>query len=145
MIRKVGLTVILFAGCIWCLALATQANSAQDVPTRMPFKPVASVKSLMHGQGAFFKTIMTELEKPAGAERNQEIRESAEVLAELANVNRHHAQKDDYLGWSTQVRDVALQLAAEAGKKGRVDDARLNTILGTMKSACGACHDVYQE
>ncbi len=145
MIRRVGLTVCLFAGCIWCMALATQADSAQVAAAKVAFKPVAPTESLMHGQGVFFKEIMGQLEKPAGVKRNKEIREAAEILAELSNVNRHHAEKDDYLAWATQTRDIAIELAAEAGKKSQADEKRIQAIVERLGTTCGACHDKYQE
>ena len=66
MIRNVALTVCLTGGCIWFLALAASADSAQ-VNLSEPFKPVSSIESLMHGQGVFFKEIRKE--RPDLAER----------------------------------------------------------------------------
>ncbi len=143
MFRKIALTVCLTAVCIWCLALETGADSGQHDHATRAFKPVASVDALMHGQLVFFKAIGAELEKPASADRNHEIEEAAQVLAELANVNRFNSEKGDYIGWATEVRDGAMKLAAEAKKKDASND-RLTAYVTTIKGKCGACHDAYQ-
>lgn len=145
MARRMALTVCLLGGCVWCLVLATRADSAQAGAAAGEFKPVAPVGSLMHGQMVFFKEITEQLGKPAGGERNHEIAESAGVLAELANVNRHNKDKEDYRGWATSLRDTALELAKEAGKADAADNARMNKLIQTMKATCAACHDVYQQ
>ena len=142
MIRNVALTVCLTGGCIWFLALAAPVNSAQVDPSE-PFKPVSSIESLMHGQGVFFKDIRKELQQPASKKRNKEIFEAAEVLAELANVNRFNRNKDDYRSWAMQVRNLSLELAA-AATKGDATDEQLNAIVQKMSATCGACHDAYQ-
>ncbi len=144
MIRKAALSVCLMASCIWCLALVTRADSAQSASTGGTFKPVAPVESLMHGQNVFFKEIRAELDKPSSEERNEEIKESAEVLAELANVNRFNSKKEDYRAWATELRDTALGLAAEADKNEKADDGRLKNFLVKLKDTCTACHDMYQ-
>ncbi len=143
MFKRVALTVCLMGGCIWCLALATRADSAQSVSSAGPFQPVASVESLMHGQVKFFKEIGELVEKPASSHRNEELHEYAEVLAELANVNRYNKDKTDYRDWATQLRDTSLELASEAKKKD-TDDTRLKKLHAEMKTVCGACHDAYQ-
>jgi cytochrome c556 len=110
-----------------------------------PFKPVAEVKSLMHGQNTFFKEITTLLDEPSGEKRNQELHESAQVLAELANVNRFNKDKDDYRNWATQLRDTALELAATAKKNDATQPERMKTLYKKLKDTCQACHDVYQD
>jgi len=143
MVSRLALTVSLMVGCIWCLALATQADTTQSEPRYPAFKPVAPVESLMHGQGIFFKEISQQLAKPANAERNHEIAEAVEVLAELANVNRYNKDRKDYQTWATELRDTALAMAAEA-KKSNADNGRMKELHQKMKATCGACHDVYQ-
>lgn len=143
MFRRMALTVCLVASCIWCLALVTRADSALPQQSPVSFKPVASVEALMFGQQVFFKQINEELKKPAGGMRNLDIQAAAEVLAELANVNRHNEAKEDYIGWATDLRDTAVKLAAEAKKKD-ADDARMKVLSKSIKGSCGACHDMYQ-
>lgn len=143
--RKMALTVCLLSGCAWCLALATRADSAETTRSEDTFKPVAPVESLMHGQMVFFKEINEQIRKPASSERNHEIGESAEILAELANVNRFNSTKEDYRGWATSLRDAAMDLAKETEKGDAADQANMMKLLQSMKSTCGACHDVYRE
>ena len=68
----------------------------------------------------------------------------AEVLAELANVNRYNHDKEDYRAWATQLRDQALQLASQAKAAGSQEDARMKEQYKKIKATCTACHDVYQ-
>ena len=145
MARKMALTACLLGGCVWCLALATRADSAETTRSDDTFKPVASVESLMHGQLVFFKGINKQIRKPASHERNEEIEESAQILAELANVNRFNNEKEDYRTWATSVRDTALDLAEEAEKSDSADQSKMLELVKTMKSTCTACHDVYRE
>ncbi len=140
MLRRVVLSVVLMAGCIWCLALASRADGNQSAAVG-PFKPVAEIESIMHGKNIFFKEITEQLEKPAGEKRNQEMFESAQVLAELANVNRFNKEKDDYRNWATQLRDTALEFAASAKK---AEQDKLKNLYQKMKGTCQACHDAYQ-
>lgn len=145
MARKMALTVCLFGGCVWCLALATRADSAETTQTEDVFKPVASVDALMHGQLVFFKTIGKQVRKPASAARNYEIEEAAEILAELANVNQFNSEKEDYRAWATTLRDAAMGLAHEADKGDAADEANMKKLVQTMKSACSDCHDAYRD
>ena len=143
MFRNVALSVCLMAGCIWFLGMASRADSAAPDPTIAAFKPVSSVSSLMHGQGVFFKTIRQELNQPAGKKRNHEIVEAAEILAELANVNRYNNPKQDYRDWAKQLSDQSLELAGEA-KKSDASDEKMKSVVKKMGATCGACHDAYQ-
>ncbi len=143
MFRKMALTMCLMGGCIWCLALVTGADSAPPGAASDRFKPVAAVESLMHGQKTFFKEIGQALHNTSDPDRSEEIEEAAEVLAELANVNRLNNDKPDYRAWATQLRDTALQLAREADKK-NADEKRMKTLFQKLKDTCSACHDEYQ-
>lgn len=139
MFRNVALSVCLMGGCIWFLGMASRADSA----TIAAFEPVASVHALMHGQGMFFKIIRKELKQPSGEKRNHEIVEAAEILAELANVNRYHNPKQDYRDWAKLVSDLSLELAGEA-KKSDPSDEKMKSLVQKMNATCTACHDIYQ-
>ncbi len=143
MFRNVALSVCLMGGCIWFLGMASRADSAAPDAAIAAFKPVSSVHALMHGQGMFFKKIRKGLNQPAGEERNKDIGEAAEILAELANVNRYNNPKQDYRNWAKQVSDISLELAGEA-KKSDASDEKMTSLAGKMGAACGACHDAYQ-
>lgn len=143
MFRRMALTVCLVASCIWCLALVTRADSTLPESAPVTFKPVASIEALMFGQRTFFKQIHEALQQPTSGKRNHTIEEAAGVLAELANVNRHNQDKEDYIGWATDLRDAAVKLAAEAKKKD-ADDVRMQALSKSIKGSCGACHDMYQ-
>ena len=143
MFGKMTLTIGLLGGCIWCLALVARADSAQTANATEAFKPVASVDALMHGQYAFFKDIKKALADKAMRNRGHEIEEAAEVLAELANVNRFNNHKEDYRAWATQLRDTALKLAHEAEEKD-ANEAKMANLFKQMTATCEACHEMYQ-
>ncbi len=144
MVRRMALTVVLFAGCILCLALVTTANSAPSSPAGGPFKPVASVHGLMTGQMLAFKGLQTSLNGKKDAERPRAIQLTSEALAELANVNTYNNEKEDYRGWAGQLRDTALELADEAKKKDKADEGKMKSLLAKLEGTCKSCHDAYQ-
>lgn len=144
MARRMALTIVLLAGCVWCLVLATRAESGEPAPAA-PFKPVAAVDGVMTGQGLVFRELKNAVAVSKSPTRPKEIAHLSEALAELSNVNIYHAQKDDYRKWATELRDTALQLAAEAEKKPSPDEAKLKTLLGALEKTCNTCHDVYQK
>ena len=144
MARKVVWTVFLVGGCIWCLALASRAETSVTEPDAITFEPAAPISALMYGQQTFYKTLRSELATPATAGRNGEIAYAAGVLAELANVNRHHNDKADYRQWATKLRDTALDLAKEASKTTQADNTQMNKLYLSIKQTCANCHDIYQ-
>ena len=144
MVRRIALTVVLFAGCIWCLALVTTANSAPSAPAAGPYKPVASVNGLMIGQRLVFKQLQGSLNGKNGAERPKAIQLTSEALAELANVNTYNNEKEDYRTWASQLRDTAMELAGEAKKKDQADEGKMKSLLAKLESTCKSCHDAYQ-
>lgn len=144
MVRRMALTVCLLGSCVWCMGLVTRADGTATAQAVAQFKPVASVGALMHGQLSFFKKISKSLESPASEDRNHELEHAAEVLAELANVNRLNKDKEDYRGWATDLRETALELAREAAKLTAADDVRMKKLTQKMKASCTACHDAYQ-
>jgi len=144
MVRRMALTVVLFAGCIWCLALVTTADSAPSTPAGVPYKPVASVHGLMTGQMLAFKQIQTSLTGKKDAERPRAIQLTSEALAELANVNTYNNEKEDYRTWAGQLRDTALELAGEAKKKDRADEDKMKSLFAKLEGTCKSCHDAYQ-
>lgn len=144
MARRMALTVVLFGGCVWCLVLATRAESGEPAPA-VPFKPVAKVDAVMTGQGLVFKELQKAINVSKDPKRPEAIAHLSEALAELSNVNIYHAEKDDYRKWATELRDTALQLAKEAETKPAPDNAKMKALLGTLDKTCNACHDAYQK
>lgn len=144
MMRRMALTVILFAGCIWCLVPVTTADSAPSAPAGGPYKPVASVHGLMTGQMLAFKQLQTTMNGNKDPDRPRMIQMTSEALAELANVNTYLKDKDDYRGWAGQLRDTAMELAAEAKKKDTADESKMKSFFDKIEKTCNACHDAYQ-
>lgn len=143
MLRKITLTGGLLAGCVWCLALVSRADSAPAGPGDGSFKPVSTVHGLMNGQRLLLGQIGEAIKDKGMKKRSEQIQAYAEVLAELANVNTLNSEKEDYRGWAAELRAHSLKLAAEA--KGNAADGSLNEIVATIKATCQTCHDAYQE
>ena len=144
MVRRIALTVVLFAGCIGCLALVTTANSAPSASAAGPYKPVASVRGVMTGQKLAFKQLQTSLTGTKDMDRPVAIQLTSEALAELANVNTYNNEKEDYRTWAGQLRDTAMELAGEAKKKDKADEDKMKSLLATLDATCKSCHDAYQ-
>jgi len=140
--KKIGLALTFTPMVL--IGLNVFANS-QDVGESAAFKPVASVHSLMEGQGHYFKGLGKLIKNPDAPKRLKYIHRKAEILAELANVNTHNRKEADYRAWAASVRDDALTIAREARKKGNADEAVFKKAFSSMKKTCGACHDVYQD
>jgi len=137
--RNATLSFVLIAGCVFCFVTASRGVSAPGGE----FKPVASVESLMHGQGMAFKRVRKAIQKKSTPERGEVIEHYAQVLAELANVNTYNKDADDYRQWAGTLRDTALELAEE-GEKNAPDEQKMQKLVGRLKSTCKACHDKYQ-
>lgn len=144
MVRRLALTVFLMASCVWCLALVAGGGEGQSSNATSAFRPAASVDSLMHDQDHHFEVIAELLEDPGAKKRTKRLFRHAEILAELANVNVHHRTEADYRSWAARLRDMSLELAAEAKKEGGADEDRMGTLFQSMKKTCMACHDIYQ-
>lgn len=144
MMRRMSLTVILFAGCIWCVALVTTANSVPSAPAGGSYKPVASVRGLMTGQMLAFKQLQTSLAGKKDAERPGAIQLTSEALAELANVNTYNNEKENYRGWAGQLRDTAMEIAVEAKRKDMADEDKMKSLFDKIEKTCQSCHDAYQ-
>jgi hypothetical protein len=143
MVQKFTLTACLIGSCVLCLALVLRVEAAQ--PAEAMFKPVAPVESLMYGQATLFTRMGTLMTQTGNAKMVHELEEASYALAELANVNRHNNENEDYKKWATLLRDTCLQLAKEAEKAGNADAGRLKLLFDQAKGACQSCHDVYQQ
>ena len=144
MARRIALPGFLFTGCIGCLLLAARADSAQPQAAGGPFKPVASVRGLMTGQGIVYKQLQAAIDGPKAADRPMIVQLTAEALAEFANVNTYNSEKQDYRGWAAQLRENAMELSMEAKKKASADDAKMKQLFARIEATCQACHDAYQ-
>ena len=143
MIRRTALTIVLLAGCVWCLTLVARADSDTHPPSDS-FKPAASISGLMYGQAHHFKIVGQLVKNKNAKDRADRLAMEAQVLAELANVNIYHKDKADYRGWAETLRDTSLELATEAEKKKDADQSRLESLHKKLKKTCMACHDIYQ-
>lgn len=140
MFHRTILTACLLGGCVVCFWMVPEASSEakKDAP---PFKPVASTESLMYGQEYHFDQIAELLDSDAKS-RYYDIGVEAEILAELANVNRYHDDREDYIQWTEVMKKGCQEIAAAAKKK---DDAAIKELVKSInKNACNACHNKYQ-
>ena len=142
MVRRMALMVCLMVGCLLCLTLTTRGANAQKV--RAAFKPVASVHALMEGQGNAFNALSLLLKDPEAPQRLPRLRSSAELLAELANVNTFNSDEADYVRFAEELRGTAMELSKEAAKAAKADDTKMRGLYDKLKITCTNCHDQYQ-
>ena len=133
-----GVVVIgLVAGAAIVRAMGGSAAApAAGLP--VAFKPVLTVEQLMENQEKAFKGL-----KAAVLDQKwKDARLNAWLLAELANVNRQHAEQEKYSEFAGRMSEACLGLAADLKKK----DAKLaKEGISRIGSACNSCHDVYQK
>lgn len=142
-----GITVGGFALGILVLGtiLVSGASEAQMISTPPAFKPVATVSGLMGGQGMMFGQLQKAVADTETPRRLATIEVLSQVLAELSNVNQYHEVHTDYQGWARELSATAMGLHEEARKGAQADDDKMKTLVRTMKTTCGSCHDVYQD
>ena len=144
MIRKMTLTLGLVACCVWCLTLVARGDNGKPAGTPAPFKPVASLHSLMEGQDMHFSAIGVLLDQPDAKNRGKRLIVEAELLAELANVNMLTRDKEDYRGWASEVRGMSLDLARLAKKGDGGSEKEMKLLYRKLNKTCLRCHDAYQ-
>ena len=105
-----------------------------------PFRPVASVSSLMAGISSAFERLGNVLPQKEEDHRLGEITRWSEVIAELSNVNTRHGSKPDYIEMAADTRSIALELARAAGAD-KPDEARLTTLFANLDTSCSTCHN----
>ncbi len=102
------------------------------------FKPVLGVEELMENQEKAFKGLKTAVLD----EKWKDARLYAWLLAELANVNRQHANEKKYSDLAGKMVDASMSLASELAKK----DPKLAAAgISKIGNACNTCHDAYQK
>lgn len=125
------LAAVGIAGGTW----ATSAPPARKAP---PFEPLLSVHDLMEGQQAVMKSLKAGILD----QRWKDARIHADLLAELGNVNRQHAEDDKYGELAGSMSEAAKALADDLKKP----DAKVAAAgLSKLGASCKACHDVYQK
>lgn len=125
-------------GCCVCFLMVPEASSQGSLKK---FAPVAPVGSLMEAQDNHFEEMKAQLESKKKS-RFRVMRTQAEILAELANVNRYNEpDKEDYVKWANQVMELSLEVGKEAKAK-NLDEAK--KLMGKIEQVCNDCHDEYQ-
>lgn len=130
--------------CAVCIALAAGADDRPPAPRSEGFQPVAPLASLMTGQKQQFETLVALTNDPTAKGRAQRMHEAAEILAEFGNVNVHHHDASDYREWTVALRDLSLQVAAEARKRDKADEAKIKDLIKRIDRTCSDCHNKYQ-
>ena len=142
MFRRTALTVGLVSACLWGLLLVTGANSAPSggVPAE-GYQPVAPLSSLMRAQAAHLDRVGHLIHDDRAEDRFTTLRQEADILAELSNINAHRAPTEGYRTWAARARDQSLALARTA----RQGDAGLvKARTGRLRATCQGCHDAHR-
>lgn len=131
------LSVMGMISLVTCLTVFT--TQAQDTPAGgATFKPAAPREALMEWHEKAFNNAR----KAVSGKKFKDLAENAWLLAELANVNSFHAEKDDYRNWANELSAKAAELAA-AGKEKQFDKAA--ELVKGLNATCKSCHDVYRK
>lgn len=142
--RNAVLTAALLTACAWCVALVARADTPPAPVKSDGFRPAASIASLMAGQKQQFDALVALAADPAAKGRAHKMHEAAELLAEFGNVNIYHQDAADYREWATALRDLSLQVAVEAKKRDKADEAKIKDLVKRIDTACNDCHNKYQ-
>lgn len=110
----------------------------QTAGVPVPFKPVLEVEQLMEDQEIAFKGLKTAIIDS----KWNDARKYSWLLAELANVNRQHAQDAKYSEFAGEMIDKSMDLA----KKMKSKDAKAASAgLAALNQVCSACHKAYRK
>jgi hypothetical protein len=115
-------------------------DRTSDVADGSPFKPVASVSSLMAGIGSAFGTLSDVFPQSEEDHRLGAIATWSEVIAELSNVNTRHGRKPAYVEMAADTRSIALELA-RAARADTPDEVQLTMLFANLDTSCGTCHN----
>lgn len=138
----IGPRLLIASGAALALGSVVLLAQAQSRPALKAFTPVAPLDSLMQGQQAYFHEIYDLLDHPKARGRSARLARAAELMAELANVSAYHEDRQDFRDFAIDVRDRALELAKEAKKRSRADEARMRAVFEKINDNCTACHDL---
>lgn len=136
MIWAAGLLILAAAGIV-----TTRTRAAGEPPepaAAKSFTPVTNVEQLMEGQEMLFKGI-----RKAITENKWDVAaKQAWILAELANVNVHHARKPQYADFARDMSAKCVDLAKTLKTK---DAAEAKKAAGVVNESCKTCHDQFQK
>ncbi len=141
--RGAMLAVGVVGACVGLMVVSGQASPPPATPTESEraFKPVAPISSLMYAQDMHFERIHSLLVDEHETDRAIKIRHEAMTLAELANVNRLHKDKNDYRHWADEVKAFAMELGTAAANG---DFVTAKNLYKQINTSCTACHKKYQ-
>jgi hypothetical protein len=135
---------MLIVTCIAAMALiggAFVVRADDDKPAAKTaakeFKPVLSVHTLMEGQQYLFGNLRSLV-----SERKwEDAHVAAGLLAELGNVNVHHAKDDAYTEFAQTMSGKSKSLSDMLKRKDAEGSKRLMSEVG---ASCKACHDKFR-
>lgn len=124
-----------------CGSLVLSATAAQDKPKpakKRPFKPVMNVEQIMESQ----KWLSAKLKDAIGSAQWEDGEWAAFVLAEMGNVNIHHATDDKYAKMAADMSKKAASLAAAMKKK---DEPAAKKAFSDLNASCKSCHEAFRK
>ena len=136
--RRAGLVVV---GGILCAGAATSLyalGGSQPAGLPVPFKPVLEVEQLMEDQEIAFKGLKTAILDS----KWNDARKYSWLLAELANVNRQHAQEAKYSEFAGEMVSKSMELAGTLKSK---DPKSASAGLAAINQVCSSCHKAFRK
>lgn len=124
-----------------CGSMVLSATAGQDKPKparKRPFKPLMNVEQIMESQ----KWLSAKLKDAVNNAQWEDGEWAAFVLAEMGNVNIHHATDDKYAKMAGDMSKKAVGLAAAMKKQ---DEPAAKKAFSDLIASCKSCHDVYRK
>ncbi len=140
MAGKAALTLILLAGCGWCLTLVARAESARPSQSEAAAESTESVRSLMRDQDRHRRLIAELAVDDQDPDLMKRLALEAERLAGVADSLRtrvNGAEREDL------VRDLAIGLVAVVRRSVVTGHpVRAKSLSERLDATCQACHDL---
>ena len=132
--RKFVLPLVLLLLCV-LIGAAAQERFFND-----PYEQSVDLEQLMYAAEFANEEIVYYSNRPKpGFDR---IETFASLIAEIGNINRYNASKQDYLDWATKQVELGQQLAEAANAK---ELEKVKTLHQQLLDNCNACHGTYLE
>ncbi len=140
MAGRAALTLILLAGCGWCLTLVARAENALSSQPEAAAESTESVRLLMREQDRHRRLIAELVMDDRDPDGMKRIVFEAERLAEVAG---SLVTRVDGSGREELVRDLAIRVMAEVrGSVASGGSVCTRVFSERLDTACQACHDL---
>jgi len=133
-----GMAAVLVLSATVSYTAAQDKEKPSKPAKKRPFKPISTVEQIMEGQQMIFGQVRDGIRD----QKWPQAVTAAHVLAELANVNVHHAKDDTYARYAGEMAKKSAALATTLMKH---DSEQAQAALSAVSNTCKTCHDAYRK